>query len=427
MKILFSFLLALLFACNQPAYVPVATPTVRDSVHQCTIRTVPNLRMTVVTPQMLASTPAGMTPNVTFHDEWDFEALQFFNMDTAALLAYIKKVQSITERQFAIYGIRISHITKIWKTPDPYTGDIYMQLDQFGKRMDSLYASATPKEADLFFLNAKGSYGGGVAYFGTFCYGFPPRHRCAVAQMSCTNLFIDAVVFKAHEEGHPFGCNHTFDCAWVVDGIPGRKLDGSYSVPLCGTYSDPVPLSPPNNAISYKHIMSYYYDIDSSKGFGDQPGDVARNAIFSRSDCLIYPNGIPSGTNPPPPIDTCTAYAQTQSLSCPVGKVGAITQSRYHICPNGWSAWTTVSNTCHDTIVACSPATNVKATIIKSTVSNGIKLLANGLVTNRTYLWSNGTKTQYILLPFGTRGSFTVVIGSTSVKCLINNTATIIV
>ena len=51
--------------------------------------------------------------------------------------------------------------------------------------------------------------------------------------------------------------------------------------------------------------------------------------------------------NPP----TCQVSSQTQTLSCPTGYTGSITQTRSSTCPNPygspvWSAWVTTSDTC---------------------------------------------------------------------------------
>lgn len=47
------------------------------------------------------------------------------------------------------------------------------------------------------------------------------------------------------------------------------------------------------------------------------------------------------------PASVCNTEVQFQSLSCPTGYTGIVTQSRTKICPSGvWSEWATTSNTC---------------------------------------------------------------------------------
>jgi hypothetical protein len=47
---------------------------------------------------------------------------------------------------------------------------------------------------------------------------------------------------------------------------------------------------------------------------------------------------------------------QTQTLSCPTGQTGSITQTRTSSCPGPtWSAWTTTSNTCMTPPPSCTP------------------------------------------------------------------------
>lgn len=47
-------------------------------------------------------------------------------------------------------------------------------------------------------------------------------------------------------------------------------------------------------------------------------------------------------------ITTCTPFSpQTQTLSCPAGQTGSVTQTKVSSCPGPmWSNWTTISNTC---------------------------------------------------------------------------------
>ena len=67
-----------------------------------------------------------------------------------------------------------------------------------------------------------------------------------------------------------------------------------------------------------------------------------------------YMNGQVTGTKTMPPQDTdadCTA-TQYQSLQCPAGQTGSITQSRQVSTDNGgyaYGPWTTTSNTCVST------------------------------------------------------------------------------
>jgi Putative peptidoglycan binding domain len=55
-------------------------------------------------------------------------------------------------------------------------------------------------------------------------------------------------------------------------------------------------------------------------------------------------------TQPTPPPPTCApdpTSPQMQTLACPAGQVGSITQTRTSTCPGPtWGAWTTTSNTC---------------------------------------------------------------------------------
>jgi hypothetical protein len=59
---------------------------------------------------------------------------------------------------------------------------------------------------------------------------------------------------------------------------------------------------------------------------------------------------------------TCVPQpAQTQTLSCPTGQTGSITQTRTSTCPGpGYGPWVTTSNTCK-TATACVPTTETRS------------------------------------------------------------------
>ena len=75
------------------------------------------------------------------------------------------------------------------------------------------------------------------------------------------------------------------------------------------------------------------------------PGDTAtRNTIPQEAPAPLRDGVTPSLTS-----QSCTPLpSQTQTLSCPQGQTGSITQTRTSSCPGpAWSEWVTASNSCH--------------------------------------------------------------------------------
>jgi len=173
----------------------------------------------------------------------------------------------------------------IWDTPSPYQGsDSYTLLQQFQSTRKSFNGDL----AQLISYQASG----GIAYVNGLC-SFSDSYKLSFVSVSPSYKTVPTysytVMASAHEFGHLFGSQHTHACAWngngtAIDGCPG------YTEGSCA-----VPGSPANGGtiMSYCHITRV--GINLSNGFGQQPGNLMRNAV-SNANCLqVCSTPPPSG------------------------------------------------------------------------------------------------------------------------------------
>jgi hypothetical protein len=117
-------------------------------------------------------------------------------------------------------------------------------------------------------------------------------------------------------------------------------------------------------------------------------------------------------TNYPYCNNLCVVQApQTQTLACPAGQTGSITQTRTSYCPSTtgslvWNEWTTTSNTCQTVVV--NPTANIYAN--PNTIVSGNSTTLTWSSTNATYCRLNGG--QFNNYTVGTSGS--IVVSPTS-------------
>ena len=128
------------------------------------------------------------------------------------------------------------------------------------------------------------------------------------------------------------------------------------------------------------------------------------------------PSSGPGGSNP----NTCTpGQSQTQTVDCPTGQVGAITQSRTSTCPGPqWSTWSTTANTCQG-------AGPNACTLDSVTVNNGD---SRAFFSMRTVSFGNTCSTSSRTCASGTfGGDVTYQYARCSVdagaNCTFNNTS----
>lgn len=181
-------------------------------------------------------------------------------------------------------NIKLSEVF-IWDTPSPYDGDdSYTLLQQFQSTRQSFNGDL----AQLISYQASG----GIAYVNGLC-SFSDSYKLSFVSVSPSYRTVPqysyTVMASAHEFGHLFGSQHTHACAWngngtAIDGCPG------YTEGDC-----PVPGSPSNGGtiMSYCHITRT--GINLSKGFGQQPGNLIRNAVANANCLQVCSTAPPSG------------------------------------------------------------------------------------------------------------------------------------
>ena len=134
-------------------------------------------------------------------------------------------------------------------------------------------------------------------------------------------------------------CIANTDC-WAC--APGA-YNTSWQQAFCSGYQAPPPVVTCTTTFAEKTeaCQVNYSGIKRYK----QETKICSDGQVTVQPWLLYVNTCVQ--NPP----TCQTSSQTQTLSCPTGYTGAITQSQTSTCPDPygspvWSAWVTTSNTC---------------------------------------------------------------------------------
>lgn len=223
---------------------------------------------------------------VNMYIEVDYDIFQ----DKGSSSAVMQYVTGFFNEVATLYAneqinIKLSEVL-IWDTPSPYDGnDSYTLLQQFQSTRQSFNGDL----AQLISYQASG----GIAYVNGLC-SFSDSYKLSFVSVSPSYQTVPTysytVMASAHEFGHLFGSQHTHACAWngngtALDGCPGYT-EGNCPVP--GTPSDG------GTIMSYCHITQV--GINLNKGFGQQPGNLIRNAV-ANANCLQV------CSTPPPPSD----------------------------------------------------------------------------------------------------------------------------
>jgi Putative peptidoglycan binding domain len=109
-----------------------------------------------------------------------------------------------------------------------------------------------------------------------------------------------------------------------------------------------------------------------------------------------------SNTTPVVQCIAATPSLQTQTLSCPTGQTGSITQTRSSLCATGatspsWSVWTTTSNTCTTSQTQDNPVTLTSSVSGVSSGGNATLSLSTSQQSSCTIsggIYGNGQQTQ---------------------------------
>ena len=162
----------------------------------------------------------------------------------------------------------------VWDTPSPYSSNSSSGM------LNDFQANVGSFNGDLGQLLSYQASGGIAAGFSGICNSNSDN---SLSFSSINSTFANvptyswSVMVVTHEFGHLWGSRHTHACVWngnntAIDGCAGSTE---------GSCSNPGNPSGGGTVMSYCHLTSV--GINLNLGFGQQPGDVIRNAVANAS------------------------------------------------------------------------------------------------------------------------------------------------
>ncbi len=215
--------------------------------------------------------------------ECDYRLYTDYNGSTTQVRNYITGLFNVVKTLYynEFVNIEISDIM-VWTTPDPFLHSdlasiIYhyagYRQNNFTGNLAQLVTTYPPQQQ------------GGIAFLSTLCQPFNGQagpHSFAFIYRNYSQLptYSWSVEVMTHELGHNLGSPHTHACAWG----PARNMALDNCQPPENNACAPGPQPIGGGTImSYCHLTGI--GINFSKGFGQEPGDLIRTVIQSRS-CL---------------------------------------------------------------------------------------------------------------------------------------------
>jgi hypothetical protein len=221
---------------------------------------------------------------------------------------------SVFEKEFI--SLRLNRVL-IWTANfDPFNN--ITNFDDLGVALDN-WACIGLVGADIgHYIGATGGIGGLANGVGGFCDLVDSGSPCGTDPETshCVSLGMDTPYFEpftpsslgftvpswelnvfCHEMGHVFGSPHTQDCVWNGNNT---QIDDCGNIWAANGNSGTTPCFDPNNPIIPQNggsMMSFCHltntSINLSLGFGVQPSNLIRNAIYTSSCIGSYTTACP--------------------------------------------------------------------------------------------------------------------------------------
>lgn len=208
----------------------------------------------------------------------------------------------------------------VWDTEDPYVGP------DTGDYLDQLTAAVSGGfNGDLAHLvGTQGS--GGIAYVNALCGNKKTGYSGINTSYQDVPSYSWTINVLTHEIGHNLGSPHTHSCSWngnntqIDDCGNLYAWNGGGTPGACFDTLNPIIPQEGGTIMSYCHLNSV--GMDFNLGFGQQPGDLVRNNVYTATclspcvECTEIGNPCDDG-NPCTISDAIDSYCNCTGVDTP--------------------------------------------------------------------------------------------------------------